>query len=251
MSQPVPSIFSTEALRALGAVGLAHAVAAIDHRRVHRPGADAVDADVVLAVIDRHRLGEPDHRRLGRRVGREAARPQRRDRGDVDDRAALGGLDHRRDRVLGEQEHRLDVDLHDAAVFLGLLVDHAAAAADADIVVEEVEPAPAIDRGVDQPLAVGFLGGVAGLGDGGAALGLDHLDGALRPASCRGRRPRPWCRRAPAGSPPRGRCRCRRPPRRRPRRWPPCRPGRRPLHGPGHLQRHPIRCGRHCPAGLM
>ena len=175
----MPSIFSTEALRALGAVGLAHAVAAIDHRRVHRPGADAVDADVVLAVVDRHRLGEPDHRGLRDGVGREAARPQRRDRRDVDDRAALGGLDHRRDRVLGEQEHRLDVDLHDAAVFVGLLVDHAAAAADADIVVEEVEPAPVIDRGIDQPLAVGFLGGVAGLGDGGAALGLDHLDGAL------------------------------------------------------------------------
>ena len=81
--------------------------------------------------------------------------------------------------MLGEQEHRLDVDLHHAAVFLGLLVDHAAAAADADIVVEEVEPAPAIDRGVDQPLAVGLLGHVAGMRGGMAALGLDHLDGAF------------------------------------------------------------------------
>ena len=80
--------------------------------------------------------------------------------------AALGGLDHGRDGVLGEQEHRLDVDLHDAAIFLGLLVDHAAAAADADIVVEEVEPAPAVDGGIDQPLALGFLGDVAGMGDG-------------------------------------------------------------------------------------
>ena len=168
--------------RGLGALRrgrLAHAVAAIDHRRVHRAGADAVDADVVLAVIDRHRLGEADHRGLRGRVGGEPARPQRRDRGDVDDRAALGGLDHRRDRVLGQQEHGLDVDLHDPAVFLGLLVDHAAAAADADIVVEEIEPAPAVDRGVDQPLAIGFLGDVAGMRGGCAALGLDHLDRAF------------------------------------------------------------------------
>src|SRR5437868_805132 len=91
-------------LGALGAVGLGHAVAAIDHRRVHRPGADAVDPDPVLAVIDRHRLGESDHRGFRRRVGRQAARPERRDRGDVDDCAALGGLDHRRNGMLGQQE---------------------------------------------------------------------------------------------------------------------------------------------------
>ena len=167
-------------LGALRAGRLAHAVAAgIDHRRVHRAGADAVDADVVLAVIDRHRLGEADHGGLRGRVGGEPARPQRRDRRDVDDRAALGGLDHGRDGVLGEQEHRLDVDLHHPAIFLGLLVDDAAAAADADIVVEEVEPAPAVDRRIDQPLALGLLGDVAGMRRGRAALGLDHLHRAL------------------------------------------------------------------------
>ena len=43
---------------ALGARSLAHAVAAgVDHRRVHRTRANAVDPDVVAAVIDRHRLG--------------------------------------------------------------------------------------------------------------------------------------------------------------------------------------------------
>ena len=64
---------------------------------------------------------------------------------------------------LESRNMRLDVDLHDAAVLLGLLVDHAAAAADADIVVEEIEPAPAVDGGIDQPLAFGLPGGVAGL----------------------------------------------------------------------------------------
>ena len=50
---------------ALGARSLAHAVAAgVDHRRVHRTRADAVDPDVVAAVIDRHRLGQSDHRGL-------------------------------------------------------------------------------------------------------------------------------------------------------------------------------------------
>ena len=145
--------------RGLGAVGaglLAHA-AGIDHRRVHRSGADAVDADVVAAVIDRHRAGQADDRGLRGRVGRQPARAQRRDRGDVDDRAALGGLDHRGDRMLRKQEHGLDIDLHDSAILLGRLVDHAAAAADADIVVEEIEPAPAVEGGFDQRLAVASL----------------------------------------------------------------------------------------------
>ena len=36
-----------------------------------------------------------------------------------------------------------------------------------------------VDRGVDQPLALGFLGDVAGMRRRHAALGLDHLDRAL------------------------------------------------------------------------
>jgi hypothetical protein len=63
--------------------------------------------------------------------------------------------------VFGKQEHGLDVDLHHAPVFPGLLVDDAAAAADANIVVEEVEPAPAVDGGLGQPFAIGFAGDVA------------------------------------------------------------------------------------------
>ena len=78
-----------------------------------------------------------------------------------------------------KQEHGLDVDLHHAAILVRLLVDDAAAAADADIVVEEVEPAEAVDGSIDQPLAFGLTGGVEGFGRGGAALGLDHLDRAF------------------------------------------------------------------------
>src|SRR5262249_14798195 len=48
-----------------------------------------------------------------------------------------------------------------------------------DIVVEEIEPAPAVDRGLDQPLAVGLAGDVAAVSRGRAAIRFDHLDGAF------------------------------------------------------------------------
>ncbi|MGX0960396.1 hypothetical protein AB7M63_000845 [Bradyrhizobium japonicum] len=66
-----------------------------------------------------------------------------------------------------------------AAILLGCLVDHAAAAADADIVVEEIEPAPAVECSLDQCLAIGFAGDVATMRRRRAALGRDHLHGAL------------------------------------------------------------------------
>src|SRR5262249_61729228 len=102
-----------------------------------------------------------------------------RKRGDVDDCAAARGPDHGGYRMLREQEHGLDVDLHDASIVLGPLVDDAAAAADTDIVVEEVEPAPALDGGVDQPLAVRFVGDVPGMRHRGAAFSGNHRHGAF------------------------------------------------------------------------
>ena len=77
--------------------------------------------------------------------------------------APLGRLDHRRDRVLRDQEHGLDIDLHDAAPGLRFLVDHAATAADADIVIEEIEPAKPVDSGFDQLFALGFTRGIGGV----------------------------------------------------------------------------------------
>ena len=68
-----------------------------------------------------------------------------------------------------------------------------------------------------------------------AALGLDHLDGALGELRVAIGHQHPACRRAPAGSPPRGRCRCRRPPRRRRTRSRPCRPSRRRPPDPSSL----------------
>ena len=107
---------------ALVAGGRAHAPL-VDHRGVDRARRHAVDADTVLPVIDGHGTGEGDHRALGHSVDRQPPRPQRGDRRHVDDGAAASA-DHGGDGVLGGQEHGLDVDLHDAAVFLRLLVDH-------------------------------------------------------------------------------------------------------------------------------
>ena len=45
--------------------------------------------------------------------------------------------------MAGDEEHAVDIDLHDLAPQIDRGIDDGAAAADADIVVEEVEPAEA------------------------------------------------------------------------------------------------------------
>jgi hypothetical protein len=82
--------------------------------------------------------------------------------------------------MFGEQEHALDIDLHDAAVAFRLFRDYAAATADADIVIEKVEPTEAIDACRHQRRAIALIGDVAARGERGAALRRDHVDGVLR-----------------------------------------------------------------------
>jgi hypothetical protein len=98
---------------------------------------------------------------------------------DVDDRAAPGALDHRRDRVARYEEHAVDIDPHDPPPILDRRVDDAAARPDPDIVVEQIEPAEAFQGVVDQRAALRL---VADIGDerlGFATLLLDHRDGLL------------------------------------------------------------------------
>ena len=78
------------------------------------------------------------------------------------------------------QEHGLDIDLHHAAPFRRILLHDGAATADADIVVEEVETAEALEHGRDQRLALAVVGDVGGMRGGRAAFGFDHRDRALR-----------------------------------------------------------------------
>ena len=145
----------TRALRAAttSARLLAHARAGVDrHGRVHQSRQDGVGANAVFGVLDGQLLGEGDHRRLGRLVGDEGVVLPGGDRGDVDDDAGAL-LAHDRQHVLARHHRAAQVDRVDAVE--GLLGDGmgwgvAARDADADVVVEDVDAAPARVGGGDR-----------------------------------------------------------------------------------------------------
>ena len=94
--------------------------------------------------------------------------------------SAAGRLEHRGNRVLRCKEHAVDVDLHHALPHFRILLDDAALAADADVVVEQVEPAELFERRFDHRAALTFVGDIGGVSRGIAAFVDDHLDRALR-----------------------------------------------------------------------
>jgi hypothetical protein len=112
-------------------------------------------------------------------IGGEAARTQRRDRGDVDDGAPTRGLDHRGDRVARGQVHRLHIDLHEPAPGRWIRLEHAATRVDPDIVVEKIELPETLHGRGDHRLGLNLLGNIGGKGRGIAALLRDHRDRAL------------------------------------------------------------------------
>ena len=77
---------------------------------VHEAGAQRVHADARAAEPVGQALGERDHPRLGRRVGRPAPGQQPGDAGDVDDGARVRGQ-HRRQRGVRQLHDRGDVDV--------------------------------------------------------------------------------------------------------------------------------------------
>ena len=98
------------------------------------------------------------------------ARSQRGDRGNVHDCATVAALDHRRDGVLGVEEHRLDIDPHDPfPLALGLLGD-SAEARDTDVVVENIEPSELSDDGLHHGRALILVGEVGLVGNRRAAI---------------------------------------------------------------------------------
>src|SRR5438270_8664815 len=130
------------------------------HRGVDKPRQDGVHADPVRRVRARERVGDRVHRGLRalvseRRVAhRLRACHDRRDRGDVRDRAALLLL-HDRQRGLGHQQRAAGVHPHD--LLPGLEFDPlgpAVAGCDAHVVVDHVQAAELLDRGGDDPPAV-------------------------------------------------------------------------------------------------
>src|SRR5690606_10626316 len=88
------------------------------HRGVDRAGGNRVHADARIAELGGLLAREVHERRLARAVGHsQRARPQARDRGDVDDRAAARAQ-HDRRAGLGAQERSVEVDRHHMPPFL-------------------------------------------------------------------------------------------------------------------------------------
>src|SRR3954452_20137067 len=84
-----------------------------------------------------------------------------RDRTEIDNRAAAA-LDHFRNGIFRHQHHRGDIDAHGLVPCGNIDLDGVAAwPGDADIVDEDVEPAPCLDRTRDDRLALRAIADVA------------------------------------------------------------------------------------------
>ena len=143
------------------------------HRRVDEPGRDRVDGDPLGAELERQRLGEADHARLGRHVvGHEGLAAVGARRRDVDDPAPAGG-DHVGQDGLAAVERAGEVDLEDAVPRVGVDLEERAEAVEAGVVDEHrrcaERRADLVDRGVES----GPVGHVHGEADGRAAGGDD------------------------------------------------------------------------------
>ena len=112
-------------------------------------GQDRVDADPVGPELDREALGDSGDRMLRGAVVEQpgAARSDRVDRADVDDRAAVALLAHPPGGRLRAEEHSLDVHRLDAAELLEREAVEQQVGEDAGVVDEHVEPAERLDGG--------------------------------------------------------------------------------------------------------
>ncbi|MNT40165.1 hypothetical protein D3C72_1764620 [compost metagenome] len=81
-------------------------------RRIHRAGRNGIHADTLGRIVGRDGLGQPDHRRLGNRIGRPVghALHRRRHRRHVDD-AAILAREHLRQHGLDGADLRLDIEV--------------------------------------------------------------------------------------------------------------------------------------------
>jgi hypothetical protein len=125
--------------------------------RVDDARQDDIGADAMGRIFPRHRPREPAKRGLRRLVRRIAVGPRhhRDERGDI----AIGTrplCPHRRQGGPRQphRRHQIDVE-HPLPIRIGA-VDEPAQAADPDIVVEDVEPAPrGLGRGLQRPPGIG------------------------------------------------------------------------------------------------
>ena len=99
------------------------------------------------------------HRRLGRLVGQQRHRADRRHRRDVDDRPrALGPHDGQ--HVLARHPRALEVDVVDQVPVLGEPGGAGVTGADPDVVDQHVDAPVAVERGGGDGAAVGLVGDV-------------------------------------------------------------------------------------------
>ena len=161
----------------------AHPGARVDrHRRVHQTGQDHIGTNAILRILDRHLLGESDHRRLRRLVCDKGVVLQCGKRGDHDD-GARALLSHDRDDVLAGHDGAAQVDGTDPVEsFLRKIEQRGIAAgdADADIVMKNVDAAPAFLRCRYGGGECCFFGDVGFEGDAFPAPLLDHRSCLLR-----------------------------------------------------------------------
>ena len=148
----------------LGTAFAADPGAGVDrHRRVHQAGQDDIGAHAELGVLDGDLLGERDHAGLGRLVGHIGVILQSRDRRDHEnDARALRA--HRRQHMLGGHDGAAQVDGGDAVEGgFGEFVERRVAAGDAqaDIVVQNIDAAPALPRRLDHRLERRLAGHVS------------------------------------------------------------------------------------------
>jgi hypothetical protein len=81
--------------------------------------------------------------------------------------------------MLRDEEHAFDVDLHNATPGLGWFIDHTSAAADAYVVIQQVQPTEGCNGAFDELPAGVLVGHIGGMGRSTAALSLNHVGGAL------------------------------------------------------------------------
>jgi len=130
----------------------------LDHRRLHQAGQDRVHPHALARVFGGRGAREMAQRRLRGVVARigHAGVADRRDRRDVDDRAAALHH-HHRDHVLHREERALEIDGEHPVPRLFGQLDHAADVRDAHVIVEHVDAAEIRDAGLHHRLDIGIL----------------------------------------------------------------------------------------------
>ncbi len=142
------------AVEPLRAVGLGFA-GTQRHRRVHRAGADGIDADTIRDAFARRGAGQRTDSGLGGGVGAEERQPHVRAHagGGVDDHAAAAGA-HVADLVFHGEKHAGQVHREQAVPGCLVHVGQRPGFEDSGVVERDVQPAELGGGRGDEPLDV-------------------------------------------------------------------------------------------------